>query len=118
MKITDWSWNLEREPELCSFFMLADDPRCVICGQRCVPGMKQWHAGPVIRVSGWLETEECHEPDAGVWNGLILPKRDGMVVPELPIFVTGRKMTDESTYRYSFAGSTAVHRATSLLGQR
>lgn len=116
MNISNWSWNLGRAPEACSFLMLADDPHCVICGKRCVPSMKQWHAGPVITVDGWLETDEKHDILADVWRGLKLPTRDGQTVPGILIHVTDRTMPiacnadskGKTTYRYAFAGSIFV----------
>lgn len=109
MNISNWAWKLERELEPCSFLMLADvDPLCVLCGKPCSLERKNEHAGPVLRVSGWLETVEYHDLSADIWRGLRLPKRDGQAVPDIPIFVTGYELIGDRAHRYLFAGSAFV----------
>lgn len=108
IEITNCSPTLEREPEPCMFEIEDSDPHCAICGQQCSHSMRQWHPGPVIKVSGWFETQETYELDVDMRREAKLLYRKVQLFPDIPIVVTSCEWINDETYRYSFYGQKYV----------
>lgn len=108
VEITTWSVGIEREPEVCVFKIEDADPHCCLCGQQCSHSMKNWHPGPAITMSGWFETQECHDIDAEAWQDVELLYRGEHFDPGMPIVVAGCLPTGDGTYRYPLRGHTLV----------
>lgn len=108
IEIANCSPTIEREPEPCVFEIEDPNPRCVICGQQCSHSMKQWHPGPVIKVSGWFETREPCGLDADIRRDAKLLYRKEQLFPGIDIVVTGCESIIDGIYRYSFYGQKYI----------
>lgn len=110
MKIENWFATLEREAEDCVFEIRDGKPCCVICGKRRALGMKQWHPGPILTLSGSFESPECREPNVEPLDAHFITHNGKRVdlPPDMPIFITSRESIEDGIYRYSFAGKRIV----------
>lgn len=108
IEIIDWLADIEREQEACIFETEDPDPHCVLCGRQCSHTRNNWHPGPVLRMKGWFEAREYHDPGADVFADVKLSSRGESFDPGMPLVVTGCELIDDTTWRYAFHGQKYV----------
>lgn len=108
VEVTSCSPTIKRDQEPCVFEVEDAKPRCEICGRQCSHTENNWHAGPVIKVSGWFEAQEYHDPAADVWRDVVLTYGGKQLFAGFSIVVTGCNVSNRPTYRYSFHGQQHI----------
>lgn len=108
-----WQYSVERVVEPCIFPAYFRGQQCVVCGRRCLEGIKQKHPTGVL-VMGSFELDECHDLNAyaelEARLATFFENSVGLVNMGFRVLDCDMNFgaANEPRFRYSFQGRTIV----------
>ena len=114
LQVSNLKVAITQEPEECVYFILDDNPKCVLCGRRIDLESRNWHRGRQIDVDGSFELPDYHDSDspllAGLDLGSLKPEMDrgGPSLANVRIFVSECMTLESGSYEYRFRGTMFV----------